>query len=99
MKEQQSVTVDIEGEELAKVIIDHWHVGCGATMFLEEVVDAHRATGVSLDDIAAVTKAIDERRGYEFGEDQLGRAYVPKANMRAVCNLLDQIQELCTPMW
>lgn len=96
MAEQHETNTQAEGgEELARILVDHWHVGAGATVFLEELIEAHKRTGITFDDFAAVTRIINESRHYDFESDRLGTAFVPQANIGAVCDLLDQITELC----
>lgn len=83
------------GEELAHVVVDHWHISAGSTVFIDELAYAKQVTGVTLDSIASVIDAVDAYRGHDFAVDVLSHALVPSANRRAVCDLLDQIVELC----
>ena len=84
-----------EGEELASVIVKHWHIGAASTVYVDELIYAHEVTGISLDDIAAVVNAVNEFRHHDDATDVLAHAFVPSANLRDVCALLDQIQSLC----
>lgn len=89
---------DAEGEELAKVIVNHWHTGAGSTLFAEEVIFTCEATGISADAIADIINAVNDYRGHDSARDTLSHAFVPAANRRAVCDLLDRIQALCVRM-
>jgi hypothetical protein len=93
-----TITEDVEGEELSRVIAEHWHAGAGSMLFFKDAIHAHEATGLPMNRIFDVIKAANDARGYEFAADVLDRAFVPEGNVQAVCDLLDQIQALCVAM-
>lgn len=93
-----TITEDMEGEQLSEIIVDHWHMGAGSTVFASEVFLACKATGLPADTIMDVIGAINEHRGHDTATDVLSHAFVPKENEQAVRDLLDQIQGLCVSM-
>lgn len=90
-----TITEDMEGEELSSLIVNHWHIGAGSTVFVDELVHAQEVTGISVDAIADAVKAINQYRGHTFDADILTHAFVPDDNRQAVCDLLDQIIGMC----
>lgn len=88
-------TEDMEGEELAQVVIDHWCVGAGATLFIEEVAHGCAATGISADSIKDFAESVNEYRHHDFSTDVLAHAFVPADKERAVRALLDVVVGLC----
>ena len=88
----------MEGNELAHVIIDHWHAGAGAMLYADEVAHACKTVGVSSDYVMAVVGAVNAMRGHDMDKDVLGHAFVPQENIEAVTALLDQVAALCVSM-
>lgn len=94
----RTITEDMAGEELALVIRHHWGVGASSVVLLEDVVRACDATGLDAESVAGTFKALNTSMGHDQTKDVLEHAFVPAQNMRAVCDLLDQIQALCVEM-
>lgn len=95
---QGTITEDMEGEILTKVICDHWHAGCGAMVLADEVFAACKATHISADRVLEFTHTVDEYRGHDHSADVLTCAFVPEENMGRVCELLDEIIGLCVKL-
>ena len=90
-----TITEDMEGEELSSLIVSHWHMGVGSTVFVDELAHAHEVMGISPDTVADAIKVMNAYRGHDFATDLLSHAFVPEANRQAVCDLLDRIITLC----
>ena len=93
-----SITEEMQGEELGRVIADYWRVRVGSTVFFDEAISASKATGLPIDRIADVIEAMDSHRGHDYDADVLACSFVPEENVAKVCELLDQIQALCVSM-
>ncbi len=92
-----AITEGAKGEELARVLVDYWRIGAGSMLFVDDIVCACKALGMSpsLDDIMRFTEAVNEHRGHTFATDVLTHAFVPQENVETVHELLDQITSLC----
>lgn len=96
MKEWRgTIEEDVQGEELSRIIIRKWGVGAGSMLFFDEAISACRAMKVSPDSVTDFIRAVNVYRGHDFASDVLNHAFVPEENVQAVCDLLDQIQNLC----
>lgn len=88
-------TEDMEGEDLARFIVDYWHVGAGSTMFVDELFHACDKLNVSANTISDVISAVNDYRHHDISDDVLNHAFLPQENIQAARDLLDQLQGLC----
>lgn len=99
MKEWKgTIEEDMRGEELSRIIVRQWGACAGSMLYFDELISACKAMKVSSDSVMDFIGAVNDYRGHNFATDVLEHAFVPEENVRAVCDLLDQVQGLCVKM-
>lgn len=94
---QGTLDEDIKGVELYRLVAKHWHVGVMDGLEINEAMTAAQTMGVSLDELFDGMESANRERGIDDMNSRsvLQHGFVPAENVSRVCDLLNQIQDLC----
>lgn len=87
---------DIQGVELYRLMAKHWNLGVMDGLEINEAVAAAKTMGVSIDELFDGMESANHERGIDGKSTSvLEHGFVPAENVSRVCDLLNQIQDLC----